>query len=266
MNDNFYTILEIEPGVDQEIIDAAYRRLALLYHPDLNRSPEANRKMQEVNVAYTTLRNPSKRAVYDRSNGISTVIHSTQPTSFTTREPYRPQSTYHAQPPVQHTAPPPPATSAQASSDTQLLTFYIENSAYAFNILDVESVNMMQPLMQHLRAPVFVEGLISYRGGRIPVVDLRRHLGFPTQPATRETRILVVKISNISTGLIVDSTGSPLRVENDNIEAPRSVSDGLRPNFIKGTVRSGYQVVVILDLASLFTLEEYRSLKTFLGS
>ncbi len=265
MNDNFYTILEIEPGVDQEIIEAAYRRLALLYHPDLNRSPEATRKMQEVNVAYTTLRNPSKRAVYDRSNGISTVIHSTQPTSFTTREPYRTQNTYHAPQPTQRATPPPPAAEP-ASNDTQLLTFYIENSAYAFNILDIESVNMMQPLMQHLRAPVFVEGLITYRGGRIPVVDLRRHLGFPNQAATRETRILVVKVSNISTGLIVDSTGSPLRVENSSIEAPHSTSDGVRPNFIKGTVRSGYQIVVILDLASLFTLEEYRALKTFMGS
>ncbi|MCE1252394.1 MAG: chemotaxis protein CheW [Anaerolineae bacterium] len=266
MSENFYAILEIEPGVEQEVIDSAYRRLALLYHPDLNHSPEATRRMQEVNVAYTTLRNPSKRALYDRSNGISTVIHSSGPTSFTNREAYRQQNVYNP-PPRAATPPPPPppVTNSAPPSETQLLTFYIENSAYAFNILDIESVNMMQPLMQHLRAPLFVEGLIAYRGGRIPVVDLRRHLGFPNQPATRETRILVVKFSSISTGLIVDSTGSPLRVENSSIESPQTASDGVRPSFVKGTVRSGYQVVVILDLAALFTLEEYRALKNFMA-
>ena len=37
MDADFYAILEIMRGVDQESIEAAYRRLALLYHPDLNR-------------------------------------------------------------------------------------------------------------------------------------------------------------------------------------------------------------------------------------
>jgi purine-binding chemotaxis protein CheW len=261
MNGDYYTVLEIEPGVDQETIESAYRRLALLYHPDLNRSPEANRKMQDVNVAYTILHNPSRRAVYDRDNGITSVVHTGQPTSFANREPYRPRTTYSPPQP-----PPRPAPEPQVSSETQLLTFYVENSTYAFNILEIESVNMMQPLMQHLRAPIFVEGLITYRGGRIPVIDLRRHLGFPNQLTTRETRILVVKFNEITTGLIIDSTGAPMNVNNLSIEAPQSYSNQPQPAFVKGIVHSGFQVVVILDLATLLTPEEYRVLKTFMAA
>lgn len=259
MNSDFYNILEVEPGVDQEVIEAAYRRLALLYHPDLNRSPEATRHMQEVNIAYTTLHNPSKRAVYDHDHGITSVIHSGRPTPFPPKEAYHPRATYNSPQPS-----PRPPLEPQPSTETQLMTFYIENSAYAFNILDIESVNMMQPILQHLRAPAFVEGLISYRNGRIPVIDLRRHLGFPNQPATRDTRILVVKLGTLSTGLIVDSAGAPLRVDNSSIETPQSLSSEVRPTFVKGIVRHGFQVVVILNLATLLTSEENTALKLFI--
>jgi purine-binding chemotaxis protein CheW len=97
------------------------------------------------------------------------------------------------------------------------------------------------------------------------VIDLRHHLGFSNQPATRETRILVVRFNEITTGLIIDSTGAPMHVDNRSIEAPQSYSDQSQPAFVKGIVRSGFQVVVILDLATLLTPEEYRALKTFMG-
>ena len=241
MDADFYAILEIMRGVDQESIEAAYRRLALLYHPDLNRSPEATRKMQEVNMAYMILRNPAKRAVYDRDHGIPAV-------SFR----YNP-----VQPPPRMVTDPAPG------SETQLLTFYIEQSTYAFNILDVESVNMMQPILQHLRAPLFIEGLVTYRSQRLPVIDLRRHLGYPNLPTTRDTRILVVKFDGIATGLIVDSTGVPMRVENNQIEAPHPLSDDNQAPFVKGIVHNGFQVVVILDLPALLTQHEYEELKNF---
>ena len=107
---DFYAVLEVAHGADQETIEAAYRRLAMLYHPDLNRSPEATRRMQEVNVAYMTLRNPSKRAMYDREHGISAISffkRNSPPPPI--REAYRPHVTYNPpQPPrtVVECAPP----------------------------------------------------------------------------------------------------------------------------------------------------------------
>jgi purine-binding chemotaxis protein CheW len=258
---DYYAVLELKHGADQETIEASYRRLALLYHPDLNRSPEATRRMQEVNVAYMTLRNPTKRAVYDREHGILPAAYSNRVTvAPPVKEAYRPHVNYNPPPPPPRT---PPNTGPL--TETQLLTFYIEHSAYAFNILDVESVNMMQPILQHLRAPAFVEGLISYRSQRLPVIDLRRHLGYPNQPTTRDTRILVVKFDGISTGLIVDSAGAPVHVENSSIETPHPFSNEAQLPFVKGIFRSGFQTVVILDLPALLTIEEYHALKSFVS-
>jgi curved DNA-binding protein CbpA len=53
-------------NVDQEIISLVYRKLAQRYHPDLDPSPEAERRMAEINQAYTTLRDPDRRHAYDK--------------------------------------------------------------------------------------------------------------------------------------------------------------------------------------------------------
>ena len=61
----FYKILMLAEIADQEIISTVYRKLAQRYHPDVDASPEAARKMAEINEAYATLRDPQKRAKYD---------------------------------------------------------------------------------------------------------------------------------------------------------------------------------------------------------
>jgi len=64
---DFYKILEIESNADQETIKKAYRRLALLYHPDRNRGSEreAEVKFREIHEAYAVLSDPQKRRDYD---------------------------------------------------------------------------------------------------------------------------------------------------------------------------------------------------------
>jgi curved DNA-binding protein CbpA len=63
-----YDILGIDPQADSESIRAAYRRLALKYHPDLNPTLEdAARRMISINLAYEILDSPARRSAYDRS-------------------------------------------------------------------------------------------------------------------------------------------------------------------------------------------------------
>jgi hypothetical protein len=65
---DLYRILQVDPGADPDVIDAVYRRLARKYHPDVNPSADANRQMQDINMAYETLGDPDRRAEYDRRN------------------------------------------------------------------------------------------------------------------------------------------------------------------------------------------------------
>lgn len=65
MTKEFYQILEIGENATQEEIKNAYRKLATKWHPDRNKSPEATKKMQEINKAYEVLGNEEKKKKYD---------------------------------------------------------------------------------------------------------------------------------------------------------------------------------------------------------
>ncbi len=65
--EDLYEILQLHPSAQQEVIDAAYQRLALLYHPATDPSPEAAGLMAAVSRAYAVLGDPEKRDAYDQS-------------------------------------------------------------------------------------------------------------------------------------------------------------------------------------------------------
>ena len=63
---DYYEILGLEHDASQKQIRNAYRRLALLHHPDRNKdSPEAAERMKEINESYAVLSDPPKRKEYD---------------------------------------------------------------------------------------------------------------------------------------------------------------------------------------------------------
>lgn len=61
-----YRTLMLAETADGEIIATVYRKLAQRFHPDVDPSAEAARRMTELNEAYAILRDPGKRAKYDR--------------------------------------------------------------------------------------------------------------------------------------------------------------------------------------------------------
>jgi molecular chaperone DnaJ len=64
---DFYTTLGVERTAADDDIKKAYRKLAMTYHPDRNGgSKEAEEKFKEITEAYDVLRDPQKRAAYDR--------------------------------------------------------------------------------------------------------------------------------------------------------------------------------------------------------
>jgi molecular chaperone DnaJ len=64
---DFYAVLEVERNASEDDIKKAYRKLAMRYHPDRNNgSADAEEKFKQITEAYDALRDPQKRAAYDR--------------------------------------------------------------------------------------------------------------------------------------------------------------------------------------------------------
>ena len=63
---DLYEVLGVARDASDKDIKKAYRRLAMKYHPDVNKEPGAEDKFKEINEAYEALSNPEKRKLYDQ--------------------------------------------------------------------------------------------------------------------------------------------------------------------------------------------------------
>ena len=66
MKKDFYETLGVSKNASKDEIKSAYRKAALKFHPDRNKSPDAEEKFKEINEAYEVLSNDQKKTAYDQ--------------------------------------------------------------------------------------------------------------------------------------------------------------------------------------------------------
>jgi curved DNA-binding protein CbpA len=105
-----YKTLQVDSEAEDEVIQAAYRRLARKYHPDLAETPEAAAKMASINAAWEMIGDPAARSAYDRAKAAR------QATSAAPAAPSAPSAHRPATPPAAPPTPPPDVVSRDWTS------------------------------------------------------------------------------------------------------------------------------------------------------
>lgn len=148
---------------------------------------------------------------------------------------------------------------SEFEEDTQkdkYLTFLLDKEVYAIEIKFVTEIVGMQPITEIPELPPYVKGIINLRGEIITVIDIR--LRFKKKPAEFNDRtcIIVVKVQDVSIGLIVDHVAEVLDIADDYVASPSDMHYDQSNSYLKGIGKVGLEIKLILDCYKLFKAED----------
>ncbi len=143
----------------------------------------------------------------------------------------------------------------------QLVTFRLDNEEYAMDILKVQEINRMVEITHVPNAQQFLEGVINLRGKVIPVVNLRKKFGLSAKENDEQSRIMILDIKGITTGLMVDAVSEVLRISSDIVEAPPPMTTGISTEFLSGIAKLENRLIILIDIDKLLSKSENRALE-----
>ena len=146
-----------------------------------------------------------------------------------------------------------------SDDDIQLVSFRVGPQEFAFDILQVERILRHVAPAPLPKAPDFLEGVVAYDGGAVPVVDLRKRFEVEA-PVGEETRLMVVDVGDHRVGVLVDEVREVLRVDSTTISAPGPMVSGLAAAYIAGIVTRPGRTIIILNARKLLSATERMAL------
>ena len=144
--------------------------------------------------------------------------------------------------------------------ENQFVIFKLENEHYGVNIVSVESIIKVQEITKMPHVPDFVEGLTNLRGAVIPVIDLRKRFDLNATEETKDTRIIVVEMGNITAGMVVDAVTEVVHMSADDVEPPSPMVSTVDTDFITGIAKIKKRLIILLDLSKVLSVEERQHL------
>lgn len=142
----------------------------------------------------------------------------------------------------------------------KFVTLGVEREVFAIGVDAVHEILDPRPMAVLPHAPSCLSGIIEVRGAAVPVIDLRRKLGFPPAGITESSRIVVVEVHlpgrTLTLGLLTDRVFEVTELDNHSAEMPPDIGVRWRSEYIRGIGRRNGGFVIVFDLVNLFSHEE----------
>ena len=145
----------------------------------------------------------------------------------------------------------------------QLVTFSTGDGEFGVDILRVQEIIRIMEITRIPRSPEFVEGVINLRGKVVPIIDLRRRFSMHTRQHDSDTRIIVIEISGVIVGFVVDAVSEVLRIPIDTVEPAPPVVAGFDSDYISGVCKLHDRLLILLDLDRLLSAGDVEILADF---
>jgi len=142
-----------------------------------------------------------------------------------------------------------------AEDEIQVVIFRVGSQEFALDIFQIERVLRYEAPARLPSAPAFLEGVVAFGDGVVPVVDLRKRLEVPAALG-EDVRIVVIRLEDQKVGLLVDQVAEVARVDSTTIAAPPPMVRGLAADYIAGIITRGGRTIIMLQAARLLSATE----------
>jgi purine-binding chemotaxis protein CheW len=151
------------------------------------------------------------------------------------------------------------SAAGQELSEVQLVTFMLGAEEYGVPISQIQEIDRLAKITKVPKAASFIEGITNLRGEVIPVLDTRKRFELEVKPPDDRTRIIIVDLGGVKTGLVVDSVREVLNLARKDIAPPpEAIGTAIDQQFISGIgkVDSGKRMIVLLDVERILNRQE----------
>jgi purine-binding chemotaxis protein CheW len=139
-----------------------------------------------------------------------------------------------------------------------LLCFDLADKEYAVGIESVREVRRIKQVTPIPKALDFIEGVVSLRGRVVPIINLRKKLGLPSNKSTSFNRVLITESNNHILGIAVDSVLGVTAIDKANIELPDEILK--KAEYLIGVGKIAKRLILIIDIEKLLSGEEKGSI------
>ena len=133
-----------------------------------------------------------------------------------------------------------------------LVAFKIDTEEFAVDIGSVQEINRAIEITRIPNSPPHIQGVMNLRGKIIPVVDLRRMLGFQARAADKESRIIVIDVGGVLAGFLVDSVSEVVQLPESAVDAPPTFGGVVEPYYVGGLGKVDDRLLILLNLQKMF--------------
>jgi len=136
----------------------------------------------------------------------------------------------------------------------QFIVFSLGEERFGIDSLKITTIDRMKTITRVPKTPDYIKGVINLRGDIIPVMDLRAKFNLPLAEETEETRIIILKLEEVSIGVIVDQVLQTIQLGNDSIENASSLINSSDSDYIFGIGKVDGEIVTLLNFEKLVKL------------
>ena len=145
---------------------------------------------------------------------------------------------------------------AEITESKKFLVFRLGNEEYGIDIHKIATIiEKNMNIARVPKTPRYLKGVINLRGEIVPVVSLRLKFGLSEDVFGDETRIVIIKMEDMSIGLIVDSVAEVLELDEETTESMANITGELSFDYISGVGKVNGRIITLLNLEKLVTLE-----------